>query len=130
MSDIAAGFVEVPEPASPLPSASLASAYVDAANELNHLVPGRRRRSPYTVEAIRDALRAASLELRTVRVVDLEATPEEMRAWLEIPIMNDRFGGRLTRAQRAAAMALAWDRLAADRPREVVRDVCFAATAL
>lgn len=129
--DIAAAFVEVPAPAPPpLPTTALAFAYMDAANELYHLEPGRRRRDPYTLEAIRDALRAASLELRSVHVADLEATPEEMRAWLEIPIHNDRFGGQLTREQRAAAMALAWDRLAANRPREVVRDVFFAATAV
>lgn len=129
--DIAGGFVEVPEPAPPpLPSASLVSAYRDAANELYELEPGRRLRSPYTVEEIRHLLGAASLELGTVVVVDLEATPETMRAWLEIPIFNDQFGGRLTRDQRAAALALAWDRLAENRPREVIRDVCFAATAI
>ncbi len=128
--DIPAGFVEVPEPTSALPPTSLVFAYMDAANELYHLEPGQRRRNPYTVETVRDALLAASLELRTVRVVDLEATPEEIRAWLEIPIMNDRFGGQLTQEQRAAAMELAWDRLAADRPREVVRDVFFSATAV
>lgn len=127
--DIAGAFVEVPEAASRLPAASLASAYMDAAAELYELEPGRRRRSPYTVEAIRGLLQAASFELHTVRVVDLEASPEEMRAWLEIPIFNDRFGGRLTHEQRAAALALAWERQADDRPREVVRDVCFAATA-
>lgn len=128
--DIAAGFVEVPEPAPPpLPSRSLASAYMDAAGELYGLESGRPRRSPYTVESIRDLLRGASFELQTVHVADLEASPEEMRAWLEIPVFNDRFGGRLTREQRAAALAIAWNRLADDRPREVVRDVCFAATA-
>lgn len=82
------------------------------------------------MEAVRDALRAASLDLRTVHVADLEATPEEMRAWLEIPIHNDRFAGQLTGEQRAAAMSLAWDRLAADRHQEVVRDVFFASTAV
>lgn len=129
--DIAAGFVEVPEPAPPpLPSASLVSAYRDAAGELYELEPGRRLRSPYTVDQIRHLLRAASLDLRTVDVVDLEATPEEMRAWLEIPIFNDQFGGRLTQEQREAALALAWDRVAEDRPREVIRDVCFAAAAV
>lgn len=128
--DIPGAFVEVPEPASPLPPTSLVFAYMDAANELYDLEPGRRLRGPYTVEVLRDTLRAASLELRTVHVEDLEATPEEMRAWLEIPIHNDRFGGQLTQEQRAAAMALAWDRLAPDRPGEVVRDVFFSATAV
>lgn len=38
-------------------------------------------------------------------------------------------GGRLTREQREIALALAWDRPAADRPREVIRSVSFAAAA-
>jgi SAM-dependent methyltransferase len=130
--DIAGGFVEVPETARalpPLPATSLVSAYREAANELYQLPPGRPRRGPYTVEELRDLLGAASFELRTVHVADQEATPEEIRAWLEIPIFNDQFGGRLTREQRAVALALAWDRLGEDRPREVIRNVFFAATA-
>ncbi|MBO0702206.1 MAG: class I SAM-dependent methyltransferase [Candidatus Dormibacteraeota bacterium] len=131
--DIAGGFVEVPASAGslpPLPPASLVSAYRDAANELYHLEPGSRPRGPLTVEEIRGLLRAASLELREVHVADQEATREEIRAWLEIPVFNDQFRGRLTHAQRAAALALAWDRLANDPPREVIRNVFFAATAI
>lgn len=128
--DIASGFVEVPGSGPPLPAVSLASAYLDAAAELYPLEPGGGRRRAYTVEAIRELLEAASFDLHTVQVADLEATAEEMRAWLEIPIFNDGFGGRLTREQRAAALTLAWERLARDRPREVIRDVCFAAAAV
>lgn len=130
--DIARGFVEVPEtaqPLPPLPTTSLLAAYWDAANELYQPQPGRRRRGPYTVERIRELLGAAGLDLRTVQVTDQEATPEEFRAWLEIPIFNDQFGGQLTREQRAAALSLAWDRLAENRPREVIRNVLFGATA-
>lgn len=128
--DIPVGFVTVPEATAALPSASLASTYRDVASEMYELTPARRRRAPYTFDRIRDLLHAASLNLQTTRVVDLESTPEEMRAWLEIPIMSDQFGGQLTREQRQSALSMAWDRLAKDRPREVVRDVLFGAVAL